>query len=130
MKALDTNILARYLLDDDPAQSALARRQLQEPCLVTPTVLLELAWLLKSYYRLPRAEVVANLKDLIMTPELSVANAERVIWAIDRFADGGDFADMMHIATAEPAEAFVTFERRLDKLAGPDTPVRIERLTA
>jgi predicted nucleic-acid-binding protein len=50
-----------------------------------------------------------------------------VRWAIERFAAGADFADMIHIVAARGAVAFVSFESRLSKLAGTASPMPIER---
>lgn len=41
---------------------------------------------------------------------------------------GADFADMMHVGAAEGASSFVTFDRKLERRAGPDSPVAIETL--
>ena len=128
LKSIDTNIIARYVMQDDPVQTRVATAILSEACFVSDTVLLETAWLLSSRYRLDRADLAATLNDLLRLPLLEVSDAGLVGWAIDRFAAGADFADMMHVTAARHTGGFVSFERRLAALAGPQSPVPIETL--
>ena len=127
MIAVDTNLLARYVLGDDAEQARRAAAVLREPFFVSDTVLLELAWLLSSRFDLPRAKLAAILRMLISMPSLAVADHALVGWAIDRFEAGADFADMLHIAAARPADAFISFEQGLARQAGPASPVRIKQ---
>ena len=127
MKAVDTNVIVRYLTADDPVQTPLATAIFSTACFVPDTVLLETAWLLTSRYRIPRAELAATLSDLVHLPTITVSDSDHVLWAIERFAAGADFADMMHIISGRGADAFISFEDRLDILAGPDVPMPIER---
>ena len=126
MNAVDTNIIARYILQDDPKQAAIATKLLAEPCFASDTVLVELAWLLSSRYGVGRADLAATLHDLLRLPALSVSNDALIGWAIDRFATGADFADMMHIVSGRQADRFLSFEKRLSALAGPDAPIPVE----
>ncbi len=128
MKAVDTNVLARYLLNDDPAQSPRAAQVLAEPSYVSDTVLVETAWLLASRYKIGRAILAETLADLLHLPTVSVSDPALVGWAIDRFAQGADFADMMHLLSARHTDGFVSFEKNLAKLAGADAPLPIETL--
>ncbi len=129
MKAVDTNIIARYVTGDDPVQAAQAADILRQPTYISHTVLLETAWLLGSRYRISRADLAATLHDLVHLPAASVDDLALVEWAIERFAAGADFADVLHIAGASTADAFVSFEKHLTDLAGPRTPIPIERPT-
>jgi predicted nucleic-acid-binding protein len=129
VKAVDTNVLARFVLNDDSSQAELAAGLLQSPCYASDTVLLETAWLLSSRYGFDRATVSGTLRDLIRLPALSISDPPKIAWAIDRFEAGADFADMLHLATASVADSFATFDQRLARQAGPDTPLRIETLT-
>jgi len=128
MKALDTNVIARYILNDDPVQSPAAARQLQEPSFVSATVLLECAWVLSSRYGLDRATLAKAFRRLIELPSVTMPRRAGLSWAIDRFSAGADFADMLHIVDAGAVDAFVSFEKDLARAAGPGTPVPIERL--
>lgn len=128
LKSVDTNILARYVVGDDPDQAARATLALAEPSFVSLTVLLELAWLLSSRYGMDRATLAATLGDIAALPTIHMGEPALVEWAIDRFSAGADVADMIHIIASRNAESFVTFESRLARLAGPDSPIPIETL--
>lgn len=127
MRAVDTTILTRYVLDDDAVQSPLAAAILDTPCYASDTVLVETAWLLSSRFRFDRADLAATLRDLVRLPSLTVSDTDLVEWAIDRFAAGADFPDMMHLLSARHADVFVSFEKELAKQAGPNAPLPIEQ---
>lgn len=129
MKAVDTNVLARYITGDDPAQAEQATALLAQPFFVADTVFLETAWLLSSYYRLDRATLAATLRDLLSLPTIAVRDHDGLLWTVDRFAAGADLADMIHLVASAGLDAFVSFEKHLAKGAGPDTPIAVERLT-
>ena len=129
MKAVDTNIVARFVIGDDPVQAQRAAEILAGPCFVPSTVLLETAWLLSSRFGLDRATVAETLRDLLRLPLLTAPSADQLDWALDRFEAGADFADMLHIVFAVGADSFVSFEKHLARYAGPDTPLPIETLT-
>ena len=126
MKSVDTNILARYVVGDDPRQAEIAADVLTCRCYIADTVLLELAWLLSSRYGMERQDLAATLSDLVDLPNISVSDSELVDWAISRFAAGADFPDMMHLLSGRHADSFVSFERELAKRAGVDTPIAVE----
>jgi predicted nucleic-acid-binding protein len=117
----------RALVDDDPVQSATARDILRQPCIITVTALLETEWVLRSNYRWPRRKIAAVLTDVIDLPNAAIV-PPAMRWAIQRYADGADFADMAHIALSDGAATFATFDRALAKQAGRETPVPIETL--
>lgn len=118
----------RFLARDDPVQTPLADEAIHQDFLLTPTVLLEAEWVLRSYYSWSREQRVRGLESLLDLPH-AVAFPASARWALDRTAKGADFADMMHIAVAEGASSFVTFEKKLKRLAGADAPVPVELLS-
>jgi predicted nucleic-acid-binding protein len=128
LNAVDTNVLARYIVQDDGAQSENATAILAEPCFVSDTVLLETAWLLSSRYGVRRADLAATLLDVLRLPALVVSDDGMIAWAIERFAEGADLADMLHVASARHADRFVTFNARLARQAGAQAPILIETL--
>ncbi|HWK13700.1 MAG TPA: type II toxin-antitoxin system VapC family toxin [Rhizobiaceae bacterium] len=70
MIGLDTNILLRAVLDDDPVQSTVARRLLRSlgedgPGFVNIVVLMEFFWVLRSRYRLPQARLAEAIRNLL-----------------------------------------------------------------
>ena len=126
MIAVDTNILARWILLDDDGQLSIAKRLLAEPCWVSWTVLLELVWLLGSHGKLARAQIAEVLDVLLAMPTLHFDRPGNLQWAIDRYRRGGDIADMFHIASTGDVSAFLSFERTLPRKAGDKPPVSVE----
>lgn len=118
MKAVDTNVLARFLLNDDPAQTEMASDIIEAGVFVPITVLLELGWLLQSHYGFDRAYLTAALGALLDIPTIMMADEEEVRQALAAFAKRGDFADHIHLVAAKGAEAFVTFDQRMIGTAG------------
>jgi predicted nucleic-acid-binding protein len=127
LRSLDTNILLRALLGDDPVQSPIAERLLAEPALVGLTVMLETFWVLTARARMPATRAAAMLDMLMAVPALTFADAGAVRWALERAAAGADFADMLHLATSAGADSFATFDRGI---AGHEnnSPVPVETL--
>ena len=122
MKALDTNVLARFFVDDpDDPQAARQRpaaiAALSERCFVSVTVLLELEWVLRGFYELPRAEVSRIFRALAGIEHVTVEDRDAVLLALDAFDRRMDFADALHLARSSRASGFVSFDRRLVKRA-------------
>lgn len=129
MRAIDTNVVLRMILNDDPAQAELARTAISEGCLVGSGVLMEVAWVLRSSYGLPRETIAIALETVVDIETVHVADEAGVRWAIERYRHhGADLADMLHIIAAKGSSSFASFEKHLAKQAGPDTPLPIERL--
>jgi predicted nucleic-acid-binding protein len=117
--ALDTNILARYLLDDEPAQARAARRLLAEAkseYWIPVTVVLELAWVLRKADA-PRRLVMERLRDLLSLRNVRAQNADLVFQALRWAAQGMDLADALHLVLSSKAERFATFDEALVKQA-------------
>lgn len=99
MIGLDTNILLRAVLDDDPVQSPAARQLLQgldgtRPGFVNLLVLIELFWVLRTRYKLPRARLTKTIRDLLEVEFLEFEALETVgkaLLAYERRV--ADFAD-------------------------------------
>jgi predicted nucleic-acid-binding protein len=117
--ALDTNILARYLLDDEPVQARVARRLLADAKAeywIPVTVVLELAWVLRKA-EAPRGVVMGRLRDLLSFRNVRVQNADLVFQALRWAAQGMDLADALHLVLSGKAERFATFDEALVKQA-------------
>jgi predicted nucleic-acid-binding protein len=122
MKALDTNVLARFFIDDaDDAQAARQRRAavtaLSERAFVPVTVLLELEWVMRGFYELPRADVSRVMRALAGIEHVTLEGRDAVLVALVAFDKGLDFADAMHMARSSRASGFSTFDRRLARRA-------------
>ena len=126
MTALDTNVLARLILEDDPEQSPIAEALvLGRPCAVSDTVLLELAWVLKTAGGMGEREVAGRIRRLLDLPTIHVADEPAVRTALDDVDAGMDVADAFHCALSAGADRLATFDRRFaDVAAGrPGLPV-------
>ena len=122
MKALDTNVLARFFIDDaDDAQAAKQRpaavAALRERSFVSVTVLLELEWVMRGFYELPQRDISRVLRALASLEHITLEDRDAVLVAVDAFDKGLDFADAMHIARSSRVSAFATFDQRLAKRA-------------
>jgi predicted nucleic-acid-binding protein len=99
---LDTNVLVRYLVKDDPAHFERARRLLQEECtadtpgVINSIVLCELFWVLSRAYRYPRERIAAVLAMLLAAEEIVVEHATTAAQALAFYrASNVDFADAL-----------------------------------
>jgi predicted nucleic-acid-binding protein len=117
MKAVDTNVLARFFVDDpDDAEAARQRpaalAAMQGRVFVSVTVLLELEWVLRGFYELPRAAIHRALSVLCAYGNVVVEDRARVLAALQAFEQGLDFADALHLARAASCTALLTFDKR------------------
>ena len=122
MRALDTNVLARFFIDDaDDAQAARQRpaavAALSARSFVSVTVLLELEWIMRGFYALPARDISRVLRALASVEHITVEDRDAVLAAVDAFDKGVDFADALHMARSSRASGFATFDRRLAKRA-------------
>lgn len=127
MIAVDTNVLVRLITGDDERQVELALALLaREPFHVSLTVAVETDWVLRSKYGYDRERVCAGLGALRSLEAVEFEADDEVAWALDRYAEAGEFADYLHIAAAREIGRFASFERKLARRAGPDSPASVE----
>ena len=103
MIALDTNILLRFITEDDAAQASAAQKLLNrkgETFFVGNIVLVETVWTLLRVYRFSREEVAIVLNDFLDRGDVSFENGEVVHHAVRAFEKGGDIADHLILETA------------------------------
>ena len=119
MIALDTNILARFYVDDphDPEsakQRPIAWRILADsPALFVPlTVVLELEWVLRAFYGFCPEGFTRVLEHLLSLPNVVVEEWPRVLDAIAWYGQGLDFADALHVLASSQRDEFLTFDDR------------------
>lgn len=116
MIALDTNVLARYYVasSDTPSQkqSAAAKKLLEsgKALFVGKSVLLELEWVLRGYYKSPSTDVLAVLEHVLATAHVEVEDRVAVELATAALRDGFDFADALHHASARHCTSMATFD--------------------
>ena len=127
MIALDTNVLVRFLVEDDKAQSAKAAKLVEraaardETLFVSDVVICETVWVLLSAYEVSRAEVGDILGQLFRATHLSLRDVDGLMRALEAFVAGkGDYADYVikQHARAAGCDNVVTFDRALLKEAG------------
>lgn len=111
---VDTNILVRIVVDDDPGQSAAARDLLDrsEHIAVPSMTLCELVWVLSRFYRLPLGEIAATIRRLVAIEAVRVDRLE-VMAGLAMLDAGGDFADgvIAHGGQALGGVTFISFDR-------------------
>ena len=113
VRAVDTNVLVRYYLRDDPAQARLAEKALSAGDIFVPkTVLLELEWVLRSVAEQPAGKVLDCLTHLIALPGVTVEDHDQVEAALRHCRDGVDFADALHHAASHACTELLTFDDR------------------
>ena len=122
MNALDTNVLARFFIDDPDDNEAARQRPaavaaLAQRSFVSVTVLLELEWVMRGFYALAPADISRVLRALAGIEHITLEDRDAVLSAIEAYEAGLDFADALHLARSARASAFVTFDRRLAKRA-------------
>ncbi len=131
MIGLDTNILVRYLTQDDPIQSPKARqiieRRLTEekPGFVSIVAMVETVWVLERGYGLTPREFVAAVERMLQTDVLVVENEQEVFTAMIALKDGqGSFADAVIAALGARmgCSCTLTFDRKALRLPGFELP--------
>lgn len=120
MIGLDTNVLVRYIAQDDRQQTAKATRVIEQECsetrpgFVAAIVLAELVWVLESCYGSARAEIVAVLQRILRAKQLVLQDKETIWKAVRSFEAGkADFADCLieRIGASHECEYTSTFDK-------------------
>ncbi len=127
MVGIDTNVLVRYLAQDDPKQSAVATRFIEgrlsadNPGFVSTVTLCEIVWVLAESYGADRKRIRDTVEGLLATKQLVIERSE-LVWKALRAWEGvpADFSDALigQLAIAQGAEKTVTFDRTAGKLPG------------
>lgn len=124
MIGLDTNILVRYLVRDDPAQAAQADRELErqhERFLIDGIVLCELVWVLETGYGFSRPQIASVLERILATAQFEIEAKDVTLTALHDFRrSAADFSDCLigRRNRAAGVSETVTFDRDLRGLAG------------
>ena len=113
MRAVDTNILARFYLRDDAAQGRIAASVLSAGDVFIPkTVILELGWVLRYVADQPESKVIECIAHLIALPGITVEDRDEIEAALSHYGDGIDFADALHLAASKACDELLTFDDR------------------
>jgi len=131
MIALDTNVLMRFLVEDDEAQSRRATELIagavdrDEQLFISDIVMCEAVWVLASAYRFSRAEIVGVLSQLLRARSAVFSSTDRISRALAAYRTGkGDFADYLirEHAWSVGADTVATFDGALLKESGFSKP--------
>ena len=119
MIGLDTNVLARYYINDDTDTEAIRQREAArrlmdsgEALMLCKTVLLEFEWVMRGYYRFERAQVQTVLQHLLSLPQLVIEGLVQVKQAVALHAGGFDLADAIHHVSYAECERLASFDDR------------------
>jgi predicted nucleic-acid-binding protein len=126
MVGVDTNVLVRILINDDPDQAAVARRWFERATAsggvaVDALTLSELVWVLRARYQQPKARMIAAIEQLLATAGVVCLFEDQIRAALAAWSNGpGDFADylMRERYRVAGARRMVTFDRALAGLPG------------
>jgi len=126
MTGLDSNILVRYLVQDDPVQSPKTARFLNgltkaDPGFVSAVALAETVWVLERSYHFTDSDITAAVKEILRAEGLRVEHADEAFTAMALLKAGqGDFADALigAINTSTGCSRTLTFDRKALRLPG------------
>ena len=127
MPALDTNVLLRYIVEDDPKQTRVAQRYIEQHAAAGDTlflamsVILETEWVLRSVYEFAKDEVIEVFVGLLEAREMTFQDEASLERAVHRYREFNiDFADCLHLATAETFDQLplASFERKARDIDG------------
>ncbi|MHB8253672.1 MAG: type II toxin-antitoxin system VapC family toxin [Acidiferrobacter sp.] len=117
--ALDTNVLARFYVDDKADPEAAMQRPIARCLLIESlqifvplTVILELEWVLRAFYGFAVEDFVRVVKHLLGLPNVSVEEWPRIADALAWHTEGLDFADALHLLASSRCTEFVSFDDR------------------
>jgi predicted nucleic-acid-binding protein len=118
MVALDTNVLVRWFVNDDPVQTAAAEKLIaKHEIFVSNAVLLETEWVLRDAFSFSRAEIAEKFGVLVELENCVLGDETAVLSALTWFETGLDFADALHLAATPAGTRFASFDTRLRKRA-------------
>ena len=124
---VDTNIFIRFFLNDEPKLSVTAK-EIIEGCVagkyslaVLPAIFLEIVWLLKSFYKLPKDEIINKIESMFQIPNLKFIDEKLVLATVEVFKKYNvDFVDAFVFANMDglKIKEIFSFDRDFDKIKG------------
>ncbi len=119
MIALDTNVLARLVTNDDKVQAKEAADLIDsgEALFVPVTVMLELEWVLRGAYNLDTVAVLRTFEHLLSIRNISFERQANIEQALKYYAQGFDFADALHHSATVTCTGLASFDKKFEKLA-------------
>lgn len=122
MKSLDTNVLARFFIDDTDDPQALkqrpaAIRAMLDRSFVSITVVLEFEWVMRGFYKMTRVEITSVFNALVGITHITLEDRVAVLAAIDAYQQGLDFSDALHHAKSTRCTELLSFDKAFFKRA-------------
>jgi len=125
MIGIDTNVLVRYITQDDERQGRLARRYLEtqltmdSPGFINHVVLCELVWVFETAYRYSREQILKALQRLFESAVVRFESSQ-ILWrALDLYQQGQDFSNavLVLVNASRGCEFTLTFDKRAAKMS-------------
>ena len=126
---LDTNVLVRYLLNDDEKQSAVARDRIKEavdhgmPVRISLLTILETEWVLRSHGKFDKKTIIETMKFLLESRDIQIEQEGILEQAIHYYGNhNADFADCLMVSRYQRSgcESMLTFDTKDSKLPGSE----------
>ena len=115
---VDTNIIVRFLTQDDESQYQKSLEIFQTQSIFLPdTVILETEWMLRFAYKFKSTEVCEALRKLFGLPNVHLNNTSLIVQVLEWHETGLDFADAFHLAQSQNYTEFYTFDEKFVKRA-------------
>ena len=112
MIAVDTNVVVRLLTEDDPTQTAAGRSLFAAgPIWIAKTVLLETAWVLRSFYGFDESAIREAFTKLLGLDNVHSEDKPSMVAALALTIHGVELADAIHLSSRPPGAVFVSFDR-------------------
>src|SRR5437016_6247311 len=123
MRGIDTNVLVRYIVQDDPVQSAKATNFIEnkdaEEILISGIILCEMVWVLESAYTYSRVSIIKVIEQILKTRQFFLHEPD-ILWQSWQSYknDGADFADhyIAHLNHNNHCEYTATFDKKAGRL--------------
>ncbi len=117
MIGLDTNVLARYYIQDAADAQALRQRgaacrllESGKPLMICKTVLLEFEWVMRGYYEFSAAQIAAVMNHLMAMPHITIEDRNGVVQALSHCQAGFEMADALHHASYRCCDSVASFD--------------------
>ncbi len=122
MNAVDTNVLARFFINDADDREAARQHPaaiaaLSSGVFVPVSVILEFEWVMRGFYELSRKDIQRVFESLCGLENVQIEDRGIVLAALNAYQKGLDFADALHLARADFCNAFLSFDQLLKKRA-------------
>lgn len=129
MRAIDSNVIIRLIVNDNEDQVERARRLIEgETVLVATTVLLETNWVLKSTYGLGKSVILMALRAFTSHRNVRLIDGDVIEQALTLAESGLSIEDSFHVAASSAASSFVTFDGPLFRGACKIASIRVEKV--